>query len=59
MVDGHYVEHSQASTWLRGLLDAQGRSEGTVRTYAGRLALWLTWAGMAMTGSAKTGPAGM
>ena len=48
VVDDDYVEQSQASTWLRALLDAQGRSVGTAQTYAGRLALYLTWA--ALTG---------
>ena len=38
VVDDHYVEHDQAAAWLRCLLDAQGRSVGTGRTYAGRLA---------------------
>ena len=44
VVDDDYVEQSEASTWLRALLDAQGRSVGTAQTYAGRLALYLTWA---------------
>jgi site-specific recombinase XerD len=43
VVDDAYVEHEQAAIWLRVLLDAQGRSVGTVQTYAGRLALYLTW----------------
>ena len=47
IVDDRYVEHEQAATWLRALLDAQGRSAGTARTYAGRLALYLTWAAAA------------
>ncbi len=47
IVDDAYVEHAQAATWLRVLLDAQGRSVGTAQTYAGRLALYLTWAGNA------------
>jgi integrase/recombinase XerD len=47
IVDDRYVEHEQAATWLRALLDAQGRSAGTARTYAGRLALFLTWAAAA------------
>jgi site-specific recombinase XerD len=46
-VDDSYVEHERAATWLRVLLDAQGRSVGTARAYAGRLALYLTWAGAA------------
>ena len=37
-------EHERAATWLRILLDAQGRSVGTAQAYAGRLALYLTWA---------------
>jgi integrase/recombinase XerD len=44
VVDDAYVEHGHASAWLRSLLDAQGCSVGTARTYAGRLALYLTWA---------------
>jgi site-specific recombinase XerD len=44
VVDDAYGEHGQAAIWLRSLLDAQGRSVGTARTYAGRLALYLTWA---------------
>jgi hypothetical protein len=47
LVDDDYVEHGQASSWLRALLDAQGRSVGTAQTYAGRLALYLTWAAAA------------
>lgn len=44
VVDDHYVEHPGAAEWLRVLVDAEGRSVGTARTYAGRLALYLTWA---------------
>jgi site-specific recombinase XerD len=44
VVDDAYVEHPRAAEFLRVLLDAQGRSVGTARTYAGRLALYLTWA---------------
>ena len=44
VVDDSYVEHLRAAEWLRHLLDARGRSVGTARTYAGRLALYLTWA---------------
>lgn len=44
IVDDRYVEHERAAIWLRSLLDAQGRSVGTARTYAGRVALYLTWA---------------
>lgn len=47
VVDHRYVEHEQAAAWLRVLLDAQGRSVGTARVYAGRLALYLTWAAAA------------
>lgn len=43
VVDDNYVEHERASVWLRALLAAQGRSVGTARAYAGRLALYLTW----------------
>lgn len=46
-MDARYVEHERAGSWLRMLTDAQGRSVGTTRTYAGRLALYLTWAGTA------------
>ena len=44
VVDDAYVEHERSAIWLRVLLDAQGRSVGTAHTYAGRLALYLTWA---------------
>lgn len=44
VVDDGYVEHPQAGEWLRLLVDARGRSVGTARAYAGRLALYLTWA---------------
>lgn len=44
VVDDDYVEHTRAGVWLRALVDAQGRSVGTARTYAGRLSLFLTWA---------------
>lgn len=47
VVDDAYVEHERAAIWLRVLLDAQGRSVGTARAYAGRLALYLTWAAAA------------
>ncbi len=47
VVDDNYLEHERAATWLRVLVDAQGRSIGTARAYAGRLALYLTWAGAA------------
>lgn len=47
IVDDAFVEHDRAAVWLRVLLDAQGRSIGTARTYAGRLALYLTWAATA------------
>jgi integrase/recombinase XerD len=47
IVDDAYVEHERAAAWLRMLLDVQGRSIGTARTYAGRLALFLTWAAAA------------
>ncbi len=47
VVDGRYVEHEQVAIWLRVLLDAQGRSVGTARAYAGRLALYLTWSHLA------------
>jgi integrase/recombinase XerD len=44
VVDDRYVEHERAAVWLRVLVDAQDRSVGTARAYAGRLALYLTWA---------------
>jgi integrase/recombinase XerD len=44
VVDGHYAEHLRAAQYLQVLVDGEGRSVGTARTYAGRLALWLTWA---------------
>jgi len=47
VVDDGYVEHSQTATWLRALVDARGLSVGTARAYAGRLALYLTWAASA------------
>jgi integrase/recombinase XerD len=47
IVDDAYVKHERAAAWLRMLLDVQGRSIGTARTYAGRLALYLTWAATA------------
>lgn len=47
VVDDAYVEHARAGEWLRTLLDAQGRSVGTARTYAGRLGLYLSWAAAA------------
>lgn len=47
VVDDTYVEDERAAAWLRALLDAQGRSAGTARAYAGRLALYLTWASSA------------
>ena len=37
---------------MRSLLDAQGRSVGTARAYAGRVALYLTWAATAGVDSA-------
>jgi len=44
VVDDRYVEHERAAVYLRVLVDGEGRSVGTARTYAGRLALYLTWA---------------
>lgn len=44
VVDDAYVEHPRVSEYLRVLLDGEGRSVGTARAYAGRLALYLTWA---------------
>lgn len=45
VVDDRYVEHARVGEYLRVLLNGEGRSVGTARAYAGRLALWLTWAG--------------
>lgn len=44
VVDEGYVEHARAGEWLRVLVDGEGRSVGTARAYAGRAALYLTWA---------------
>ena len=44
VVDEHYLEDRQAAQYLQMLVDGEGRSLGTARTYAGRLALYLTWA---------------
>jgi site-specific recombinase XerD len=44
VVDDRYVEHPRVAEWLRILLDGEGRSVGTGRTYAGRIAMYLTWA---------------
>ena len=44
VVDDCYVENERVAVWLRVLVDGQGRSVGTARAYAGRLALFLTWA---------------
>lgn len=54
VVDDAYVEHDRAGEYLRLLLDGEGRSVGTARTYAGRLALYLTWA--ASVGMDETSP---
>ncbi|MGH3512560.1 MAG: tyrosine-type recombinase/integrase [Pseudonocardiaceae bacterium] len=54
VVDERYVEHGLSAEYLRVLVDGEGRSVGTARTYAGRLAIWLTWA--AATGTAETSP---
>ena len=47
MVDERYAEHARAGEWLRALVDGEGRSVGTARAYAGRVALYLTWAASA------------
>lgn len=44
VLDDRYVEHPRVAEWLRILLDGDGRSVGTARTYAGRIAMYLTWA---------------
>jgi integrase/recombinase XerD len=43
VVDERYVEHARAGEWLRVLVSGEGRSVGTARAYAGRIALYLTW----------------
>jgi len=47
VVDDRYAEHRQVGEYLQVLIDGEGRSVGTARTYAGRLALYLTWAATA------------
>ena len=47
VVDDRYDEHVRAGEYLRVIRDGDGRSAGTARTYAGRLALYLTWAATA------------
>lgn len=54
VVDDRYVEHRRAGEYLRVVIDGEGRSAGTARTYAGRLALYLTWA--AGAGAQETSP---
>lgn len=54
VVDDCYVEHGRSAEYLRALVDGEGRSVGTARTYAGRLALWLTWT--AASGSDDSAP---
>lgn len=54
VVDERYVEHMRAGEWLRVLVEAEGRSHGTAHAYAGRIALYLTWA--AATGAAELSP---
>lgn len=53
VVDDRYVENARAGEYLRSILD-RGGSLGTVRTYAGRLALWLGWA--STTAADETAP---
>src|ERR671924_1433446 len=55
VVDDGYIEHPRAAGWLRWLVDGQGRSIGTARAYASRLALYLTWA--AASGVEESAPA--
>ncbi len=43
MVNDRYVEHRQVGEYLQVIVDGEGRSVGTARTYAGRFALYLTW----------------
>jgi integrase/recombinase XerD len=54
VVDECYVEHARVGEYLRVLLDGEGKSAGTARAYAGRLALYLTWA--AGSGIDETSP---
>lgn len=55
VVDDRYVEHPRAAEYLRVLVDSEGRSVGTARTYAGRLALYLTWAAASRVDEASPG----
>ncbi|MGO9219565.1 MAG: tyrosine-type recombinase/integrase [Streptosporangiaceae bacterium] len=54
VVDERYAEHARAGQWLRVLVEAEGRSRGTAHAYAGRIALYLTWA--AATGVDELAP---
>ena len=47
VVDERYAEQARVGEWLRVLVDGEGRSVGTARAYAGRIALYLTWAATA------------
>ena len=47
VVDERYAEQARVGEWLRVLVDGEGRSIGTARAYAGRIALYLTWAATA------------
>ncbi len=44
VVDEHYLEDRHAAQYLQMLVDGEGRSVGAALAYAGRLALYLTWA---------------
>lgn len=56
VVDQNYCEHPRVAEYLRVLLDGEGRSVGTARAYAGRLALYLTWAAGAGVDEMSPGP---
>ena len=47
VVNERYDEQARVGEWLRVLVDGEGRSSGTARAYAGRIALYLTWAATA------------
>ena len=56
VVDDSYWSMPGSAEYLRVLLDGEGRSVGTARAYAGRLALYLTWAAGAGVDETSPGP---
>lgn len=56
VVNESYDEDPRVAEYLRVLLDGEGRSIGTARAYAGRLALYLTWAAGAGVEEMSPGP---